>query len=304
MRSAFPPLVPNQQPTTVDDAFRWCWNTHWVNSPSASPVYSMLLALRELDPKLGSITLENLDRPYIQRLLDSMRRRGDKPSTVRRKIYLLIRALGECHANGWLHHMPAMPSIPSGSSGRIRTVSSHEFEVLTRTMSALHRDLCSFLMYTGLRVGEALALMWKNIKLGEDAHAKASVYVIKSKTGKARTVPIATEIWEMLHEYRRSATAQELDGAGPFTKVDYKAFSKEWLRCRTRVLNVDDEDLVPHALRHTFASHLINSGASLPVVQNLMGHSTLAATSVYLHLDAESGRNAVAQIGKRVREAQ
>ena len=159
-------------------------------------------------------------------------------------------------------------------------------------------------MYTGLRVGEALALMWKNIKLGEDAHAKASVYVIKSKTGKARTVPIATEIWEMLHEYRRSATAQELDGAGPFTKVDYKAFSKEWLRCRTRVLNVDDEDLVPHALRHTFASHLINSGASLPVVQNLMGHSTLAATSVYLHLDAESGRNAVAQIGKRVREAQ
>jgi integrase/recombinase XerC/integrase/recombinase XerD len=58
----------------------------------------------------------------------------------------------------------------------------------------------------------------------------------------------------------------------------------EWIR-KIGKLSGLTQNLNPHALRHSFATHLLNSGANLRVIQNLLGHSTLAATEKYTHLN-------------------
>ena len=127
----------------------------------------------------------------------------------------------------------------------------------------------------GLRVSEACQIRWKDIKLSE------RTFVVKGKGGKERQVAMLR--W-LAHEIAKMPkTGDFLFGARPLnTRTAYEMVRQAGVRAQLL------KPLHPHALRHSFATHMLSSGTDLRVLQELLGHESLAATQKYLHLSIES----------------
>lgn len=143
------------------------------------------------------------------------------------------------------------------------------------------RDLALILLLygAGLRISEACGLKWKQIDL-EDR-----TLIVRGKGGKERKVALVQLLVSALKNLPRTGefvfikpnTNQALD-----TRSAYELVRKAG--AQTGLL----KPLHPHALRHSFATHLLSSGTDLRVLQELLGHDSLVATQKYLHLSIES----------------
>lgn len=152
------------------------------------------------------------------------------------------------------------------------------------------RDLAMLeLMYaTGLRVTELVQLRGDQVSLTQ------GVLRVTGKGSKDRLVPIGEEAARRVAEYLQRARPQLAAGAGGadelFLSRRGAAMTRQnfWHRVKLyqRQAGING-DLSPHTLRHSFATHLINHGADLRVVQMLLGHSDLSTTQIYTHVARE-----------------
>jgi integrase/recombinase XerC len=141
------------------------------------------------------------------------------------------------------------------------------------------------LMYgSGLRIAEALSLTGRDAMLGE-------VLRVRGKGGKQRVVPVLPVTRLAVADYVRqcpfllAADAPLFRGAkgGPLSPgVVQKAVARA-----RRALGLPDS-ATPHALRHSFASHLLSAGADLRSLQELLGHASLGSTQIYTRVDSAS----------------
>jgi integrase/recombinase XerC/integrase/recombinase XerD len=129
----------------------------------------------------------------------------------------------------------------------------------------------------GLRVSEACALRWSD--LGDE---QARSFRVMGKGGRQRVVSVPALVWTAVEALPRDGGGYVFGGALPLSSR--KAY--EWVRragARAGLL----KPLAPHALRHSYATHLLTSGADLRVLQELLGHRSLAATQKYTHLSMD-----------------
>jgi integrase/recombinase XerC len=153
----------------------------------------------------------------------------------------------------------------------------------------IKRDLALWLLLygTGLRIGEALALDRSVIG---DPPAAPRMLTVSGKGGKQRMVPILPAIAEALADYIE-ACPYHLDRTGPlFVGVRGKRLHPAVVRrCmqHLRRRNGLPENVTPHALRHSFATHLLAGGADLRVIQELLGHASLSTTQGYTAVEGE-----------------
>ena len=149
------------------------------------------------------------------------------------------------------------------------------------------RAMLETLYATGLRISELVLL--REVELG----LEAGVVRIFGKGGKERLVPLGEEAAEWLVRYRREARPLLLrratsdhtfvtQRASPMTR---QAFWQLIKRYGARA--IPGRRLSPHTLRHAFATHLINHGADLRVVQLLLGHADISTTQIYTHVARE-----------------
>ncbi|KYG65963.1 site-specific recombinase [Bdellovibrio bacteriovorus] len=126
----------------------------------------------------------------------------------------------------------------------------------------------------GLRISEACALKWADI------HWAQKVFRIKGKGSKERVVALPKLTLEVLERWRKESGDEEyVFGAEPLnTRTAYEMVRHSGKRAGLL------KPLHPHALRHSFATHLLSSGANLRVLQELLGHESLSATEKYTHL--------------------
>jgi integrase/recombinase XerC len=148
------------------------------------------------------------------------------------------------------------------------------------------RLLLMILYYTGIRLSELVGL--------REGHVDAGNGVIKvlGKGNKERVIPVNKELLDAIDEYREKKQV-ELEvpdrefllvgrkGKKLYPKYVYLAVHKYLAQITT----IDQKS--PHVLRHTFATHLMNAGAELNSVKELLGHASLAATQVYTHNSIE-----------------
>ncbi|PLX30025.1 MAG: recombinase XerC [Alphaproteobacteria bacterium] len=146
------------------------------------------------------------------------------------------------------------------------------------------RDLAliTLLYGTGLRISEALGL-----KQGDITDQTMEI-VIKGKGNKSRMVPILPEIVVLIDRYRKAClyegeTTSPLFLGNRGGALSPSASQKMLLKMR-RELSLP-ETLTPHALRHSYATHLLQGGADLRVIQELLGHASLSTTQRYAHAD-------------------
>ncbi|WP_435532755.1 site-specific tyrosine recombinase XerD [Vibrio stylophorae] len=148
--------------------------------------------------------------------------------------------------------------------------------------------MLELLYATGLRVTELVSLTLENMSLRQGA-----VRVV-GKGGKERLVPMGDAAMDAIEQFLTHGRPQLLgevssDVVFPSRRARMMTRQTFWHRIKlyaTRA-GIDAEALSPHVLRHAFATHLLNHGADLRVVQMLLGHSDLSTTQIYTHVATE-----------------
>lgn len=135
----------------------------------------------------------------------------------------------------------------------------------------------------GLRVDEALSL---NI----NAFPDDNFLRVKGKGGKERQVPILDIIKEALQDYRKACPFPEEPSRALFLGIRGKRLNQGVAQKAMRDLRREfgmPETATPHALRHSFASHLLQNGANLREIQEMLGHASLSTTQRYTDYDTK-----------------
>ncbi|GGY73261.1 tyrosine recombinase XerD [Cellvibrio zantedeschiae] len=146
------------------------------------------------------------------------------------------------------------------------------------------RTMLEVLYACGLRVTELVTLTMPQINL------RQNVIRVMGKGSKERLIPMGEEAASWLEKYFREARPFLLNNLPnevvfPSTRAQHMTRQTFWHRIKhwATVAGID-KPLSPHTLRHAFATHLLNHGADLRVVQLLLGHSDLSTTQIYTHI--------------------
>ncbi len=148
------------------------------------------------------------------------------------------------------------------------------------------KAMLELLYATGLRVSELVGLRMEQINL------RQAVVFVKGKGNKERLVPMGEVALEYIEAFIKLARPQLIKHATDFVFPSKRGIGMTrqtfWHRIKhyAIVANIQTE-LSPHTLRHAFATHLINHGADLRVVQMMLGHSDLSTTQIYTHVAKE-----------------
>ncbi|EGU43033.1 MULTISPECIES: site-specific tyrosine recombinase XerD [Vibrio] len=150
------------------------------------------------------------------------------------------------------------------------------------------KAMLELLYATGLRVTELVSLTMENISL------RQGVVRVIGKGGKERLVPMGENAVDWIESFIEQGRPQLLgenssDVVFPSKRAKQMTRQTFWYRIKhyAIVAGIDTELLSPHVLRHAFATHLLNYGADLRVVQMLLGHSDLSTTQIYTHVATE-----------------
>jgi len=157
-----------------------------------------------------------------------------------------------------------------------------ENRIIATNFSEARDELILFLLYgTGIRLAELISLQNSQVNL-----AAKTIRVI-GKRNKERVIPIPGLLIDLISTYRRFCTIEHphlllTDKGEPLYPMFVQRLVKKNLGEFSQL-----EKLSPHVLRHTYATHLLNRGADLNAIKELLGHANLAATQVYTHNSME-----------------
>lgn len=243
-----------------------------------APDFSSLAALRTLD-----------FRSYL-----ALRRNdGLGPASLARALSAIRGFFRFCErqglfANAAVHGLrtPKQPhGVPKPLAVNEAVRSVEDVAILSDEPWVQARDVAvlTLLYGCGLRVAEALDLNRDQAPLGQ-------ALMVKGKGGKERLVPVLPVVAQSVREYL-ALCPYELPGGGPlFLGVRGKRLNQRIVRAQMQKLRAAlglPASATPHALRHSFATHLLSGGGDLRTIQELLGHASLSTTQRYTEVDAD-----------------
>lgn len=159
--------------------------------------------------------------------------------------------------------------------------------------SARNRTILELLYATGMRISELV-----NLKLNEIDLMEGTVKVM-GKGSKERIIPIGELANNYLHLYLGKYRSELLKGSSEYVFLSGKSkdngkMSRQYFNSLLKKLAIEKNiktKFSPHTLRHSFATHLIDRGADLRVIQELLGHASISTTQIYTHVSIEKIRD-------------
>ena len=267
-------------------------------APATLDVYRRdLVAAVEWFGRAGIVAPSEVTRKVLRRYLAALTTRGLAPRTIARKCAAIRRYFGWLSTTGLIGADPAAGlSAPRGTARLPRVLKADELRQLidepapgdpTDAMIVARDDAVLELLYgSGLRVSELCDLDIDSVEL---SRRRLSVW---GKGSKQRVVPISEPAAAALARWLDGSRSQFAQRFGGSTATVALFHNRRGHRLSPRDVRriLDRRSPVPthpHALRHTFATHLLDGGADLRVVQELLGHSDLATTQIYTHVSRE-----------------
>jgi len=221
--------------------------------------------------------LDQIDSAWIDQWVETLERKGSSDATINRKLAALSKIFTVAAQRGGCTNKPYIPKRKE-SQGRIRYLGEGEEEELLATFYHFgkreHRDAVIVLVDTGIRTGE----LW-NLRACDIDSKNKLIHVWENKGDLPRSVPMTDRVAGVIA--RRLSGLDRNDRLFPY---DNWWMRNGWARVRDHLGHTDDPQFVPHMLRHTCASRLIQRGAPLKVVQEWLGHKTISITMRYSHL--------------------
>jgi site-specific recombinase XerD len=288
---------------TSTNALRAPFAAHmeWLRGRGASPatVRAYAADLRQLDTWLGAagVAPAAADEHLLRRFAAHLGTLRYAPATAARKLSAVRGAYAWMRDRGMIDHDPAA-HLPGPR--RVRTLpailSARETEALldrpaaTSARALRDRALVELLYGSGLRASEACGLRLADVDLHEGTAR------VRGKGGKERIVPVGGAAEDALRRYLAAGRPRLGGGHGEHL----------FLSVRGRPLHPSDvrravagelsraglPQRSPHALRHAFATHLLEGGADLRSIQRLLGHASVGTTQVYTHVSVRHLRAA------------
>ena len=223
-------------------------------------------------------------------------RRADKATTANRRLTVFKRFYRHALRFNLVKSDPCMKLRAAKQAQRFpKTLSEAQIVALLNTpnietpLGLRDRTMLELMYASGLRVSEIVTL--KTIALGLN---EGVVRIVNGKGGKERLVPFGAEAGLWLRRYLAEARVTLLEGkncnevfvgrhtGSGLTRQAFWALIKRY----ALIANIPIA-LSPHTLRHAFATHLLNHGADLRVVQLLLGHADISTTQIYTHVARE-----------------
>ncbi len=240
--------------------------------------------LKEYDlPNLLGSKFEHIRSWVIALLEDNM-----SPISVNRKISTLKSLFKYAIKNGLIKVNPTEKLISPKKPKRLpsfidqKSINKLLEEGMFENSFSGQRDalIVETLYQTGIRVSELLGLKVKDI-------SKTDKYIrVLGKRAKFREIPLMPELLERLYLYLKMRNHMEIDSEYLFVSEKGKQLSSRavYAIVYTYLSKVTSNDKKsPHILRHTFATHMLNNGADLNLIKEILGHANLSATQIYTH---------------------
>jgi len=219
---------------------------------------------------------------------------GAQPRSTARQLSSFRRFFRHLLREGVIQDDPtAQIAMPKIGRSLPKSLTEDEVEALLNAppigepLGVRDRTMLEVLYATGLRVSELVGLRHGQLNLNQ------GVIRIVGKGDRERLIPLGEEAARWLREFIATARNEILldrvtDYLFPTRRGDRMTRQAFWhiIKRYARKSNIDKE-LSPHTLRHAFATHLLNHGADLRVVQMLLGHSDLSTTQIYTHVARE-----------------
>lgn len=255
----------------------------------------------------NSDALVNVSREQITGYMTQLKEKGLAAATIARKLAAIKAFYRFMTAEGYMDANPA-EVVEAGTKGiKLPRVLSEDEVVrllnqpdITTAEGFRDRTMLEVLYATGMRVSELINLTLERVDLNMK-------YIIAfGKGSKERIVPLGSVAAEFLQQYLEKVRPK-LTHADRNTNIVFLAFGgheltrqRFWqiIRAYGRKANIN-KALTPHVLRHSFATHLLDNGADLRSVQELLGHSDISTTQIYTHLTNKRLRDIYAKAHPR-----
>jgi len=218
-----------------------------------------------------------------------------RASTANRRLAALKRYFLWAMRQGRIHADPCLTLHAAKQPARFpKTLSEDQVDALMQApnpdtaLGLRDRAMLEILYATGLRVSELVGLNVLDVNLNEGV-----VRVNMGKGGKDRLVPLGAEAAYWVDTYTKQSRvallgARRCDALFVTARAAGMTRQAFWFIIKKYALQADiHTPLSPHVLRHAFATHLLNHGADLRVVQMLLGHADISTTQIYTHVASE-----------------
>lgn len=236
-------------------------------------------------------SLLHCDSMLVNRYLALRVDKQFSPRSTSRALSSLRRFYAAMHQGGKIAHNPLAQLLnPKIGRSLPKSLSEQDVDALLNApdiadpIQFRDKAMLELLYASGLRVSELVGLSMQQINL------QHGLVRVVGKGQKERLVPMGEEAAHWLLRYLREARVnllggQMLDVVFPSSRAQQMTRQTFWHRIKfyAKVAHIQ-ADLSPHTLRHAFATHLLNHGADLRVVQMLLGHSDLSTTQIYTHV--------------------
>ena len=252
--------------------------------------------------KKGMVSFSRLDQDIVEKFLRYEAKREIAPASLARKIsalrtffqYLIREKMSPENCAKLIDSPRFQRKIPDVLD-EVEIESLLNAPDLTKPIGIRDRAILELLYASGLRVSELTSLEFSHLDL------ENSMLRLWGKGFKERMVPFGEEASEALKRYFQQAREQILKekrsrsifvGASgqPLTRQNIWVMIKKY----SRKAGIE-KTVTPHTLRHTFATHLLENGADLRVVQEFLGHSDIVTTQIYTHISKKILREAYAR---------
>jgi len=241
---------------------------------------------------LGSTEIEKVDYLLLRKYMAGLKEKNMRQKTVSRKLSCLRSFFRFLCREGYLKNNPVL-TLMSPKRDKILPLFLTEEEMtqliespkLDNELGMRDRAIFETFYSTGMRVSELVGLDIADVDF------ISGVVKVMGKGKKERLLPIGDKAIESIRKYldKREKQVDTL-----FLNKNHKRITDRGVRCilsrYIRLLSFN-KGISPHKIRHSFATHLLNRGADLRSVQELLGHANISTTQIYTHLTTERLKN-------------
>ena len=252
-----------------------------------------------LDKQFGKLTLTEISSSFVRSWLASLKDDAVTARTINRKISTLKSFFKFQLKQGKVENTPMGNIISPKISKRLPVfIKEKDLVDLTNALNTNTEDwdglntkmLITIFYSTGMRLSELINLKERQVDFSRKQ------FKILGKGNKERIIPAGVDLLAIIKDYinEKRKTFEKADDVLLVSSKGKKIYPKYAYNLVRSILQEEVKTLdkkSPHILRHTFATHLMNNGANLDAVKELLGHASLASTQVYTHNTIEKLKN-------------
>jgi integrase/recombinase XerD len=244
----------------------------------------------------------------VRSYMISLQQRGISPRTQARVLsslrgfykYLIKTGLADDNPTSGIHTPKTGKRLPKvlDASEIMRLIDSYDID---DPVAMRDKVMLETMYVAGLRVSELCGLRVPSLKLDDEC------IIVPGKGDKVRIAPLTKKTAENLREYLASKRKQLLGGnQSPYVFVTKRGtpVSRQqfWRDMKQRAKGLHLGDIHPHMIRHSFATHMLEGGADLRSIQELLGHSDISTTQIYTAVDEAHKRKVYEKAHPRAKE--